>query len=245
MNSALFIIENFGFLLILSAIGLWHGKKQEKIWTLPLFFILVSAFIFRFTWHGNIDQKLLFFGGLFFVVWAAKGCVVLLKKSFFFKMLAFLLFFFSTLSGVIDIMVIKNDFMYPVKDAAGEPFMQWIKDYAAPNAVFLAPPDIFDPIVLSGRQNYWGFFKNFQIPPRSAFVKEVFEATEAGILRKATSEGIDYLVVLKFEKADFQYAVNKDILRTLLSVVYEDDRFIVFRMDRGTIEKEKKYTIGL
>ena len=238
MNSVLFIIENFGFLLLLSAIGLWHGKKQEKIWTLPLLCIFLSAFIFRFTWYGNIDQKLVFFGGLFFVVWAAKGCAVLLKKPFVFKILALFLFFLSTLSGVIDIMVIKNDFMYPVKDAGSEPMMQWIKDNTAPNAVFLAPPDIFDPVVLSGRQNYWGFFKNFQIPPRSAFVKEVFEATETGILRKAEGEGIDYLVVPKFKKADFPYAIDKDALRTLLPVVYEDDRFIVLRMEFGTIEKE-------
>jgi hypothetical protein len=230
MNTILFIIDNFGFLLLLSAIGFYYGSRRERMLTLPFFCIFMLAFFFRFTWYGNIDQKLVFLGGLFFVMWAAKGFTVLIKKSITYKILAIILFVLSTFSGVIDIMVIKNDFMYPVGDIGSINVMRWIKEKTKTDAVFLSYPDIFDPITLAGRRNYWGFYKNFGTPDRSVFVKDLFEATDPKIFVKAKEEGIDYLVIPKFEKIDFQYRIDGTALRTLLPVVYEDERFTVYRV---------------
>ena len=124
--------------------------------------------------------------------------------------------------------------MYPVKDAGSEPLMQWIKEYTSPTAVFLAPPDIFDPVTLAGRKNFWGFYKNFGTPDRSLFVKNIFEAKEPTILLEAKEEGIEYLVLPKFKKADFHYTTDEYSFRTFLPVVYEDNTFVIYTLIGNT-----------
>jgi len=134
-----------------------------------------------------------------------------------------------SISGVIDLMVIKNDFQYPVADFGASPFMRWIRDETRPDSIFLSYRDIFDPVTLSGRKTYFGFFGAKAYPRRALAVKAVYEATPSSFLPALSQTQADYLVLPKWKKDDFSSSVSLRYLRSELAVVYEDERHIVFR----------------
>jgi hypothetical protein len=130
-----------------------------------------------------------------------------------------------TISGIVNLFPIKNEFAFPLvgKDMLG--VSEWIRKETPKDAIFVSYADIIDPVALSGRKNYLGFFGNIGgSMNRVSVVKSIYE----GDVNQARAWHISYILVPKWEKSGFPYAVKIEALKAIYSLVYEDEWYIVF-----------------
>lgn len=219
---------NLGISLLTIPAGFFFLKKNMKQWISPFFVLFCLANFLRFGSHITENHKFL---NLVFVtcgILSAGFVARLFRKGLpGFVLSAFVVILLS-LSGIIDLMVIKNDFQYPVADYQASPLMRFIRDGTSPGSVFLSYQDIFDPVALAGRKTFFGFFGAKAYPARSMIAKTIYEATDAAALMKLDENNIDYIVFPKWKKDDFSYATDQEFARRTLRGVYEDDRHVVF-----------------
>ncbi len=141
------------------------------------------------------------------------------------KFISLFLFFVLTVSGVVDLLVVKNEFAYPVISSENISVISWIQQHSPKNAVFVSYADMIDPVVLAGRKDYYGFYGNIGEFTRSS---EIVLKIYAGDIDLANNLGISYILAPKWPKSDFPYIVDKIKLRQLYEVAYEDERFLIF-----------------
>lgn len=223
----LYILYNYGLLLFTVPVGFFILPKNVRKYFGVGILIFVLGIFAKIIFGFDIDQK---FGNYtviftnvissFLVIYLWKKKSLLLRTGVVFIVTSLVL------SGVIDLMVIKNDFAYPVVDAPTNLFINWIVKNTSPDAVFVSPPDIFDQVTIAGRRNFSGFFRNRLGPDRRNLVKEIYERPESvnTLIKNST---IDYIVVLKKRLPDFPYKIDSDSLRMIYKHEYENDSVLV------------------
>lgn len=229
-----FWIHNFGFLLVSIIGGLFLLPRRARLVLVPFGVLFILIHIYYFVGPKDIDQKFLNFliigvniisAYFFMTLWERKNIMVRICLA--------VIFLLSVLSGLIDLMVIKNDFAYPVLDAPDNKLIAWIRRDTLPNSVFLSYKEIFDPVVLGGRRNYFGYFLfNFK-PDRSEVVASLYQMQQKQDLELFRQYGIDYMVIPKWEKNDFHFRIDQEFFRYFLPIAYEDDQHVVFGTTRS------------
>lgn len=225
---------NLGLSLLTIPLGfLLANNKQKKIFFafLPLF-IIPNIFQLGFTIEQN--HKLF---NYFFIIsnfYSAFFLIKLWEKKLAGKVLTLLFFFFLTISGLINFMALKNDFLYPVAVAPKNSLMEWVKNNTGPNDIFLARAEMFDPVTLSGRRNYFGntpYLKTYgyDILKRELLAKKFFEVGDLKTLADIRKENIKYIVIPKTTVSDFNYRVDNDFLKNNLPVVFSDKDNTIFK----------------
>lgn len=226
---------NLGLSLLTIPLGfLLANNKQKKIFLsfLPLF-ILPNIFQLGFTIEQN--HKLF---NYFFIIgnfYSAYFLIKLWGGGLIKKIFAVLFFFFLTISGLINFMPVKNDFLYPVLVAPKNTLMFWIKNETAPNDIFLAKAEMLDPVTLSGRRNYFGNTPylatyGYDISKRELLAKKFFEVGDLETLTEIRRENIKYIVIPKTTGSDFNYQINLDFLKNNLPVVFSDGDNTIFKL---------------
>ncbi len=226
---------NAGFALIFIPLGVaYSDASRRKVFfaILPLF-ILPNLFQFSFRMEHNYALFELFF--VLSIPFLLRGLTSLWEKKLIGKALAIISFMGLTFSGILNLMVIKNDFRYRVADAPRNPFIQWIKESTLPNAVFLSPQNLYDPVILAGRRSYFGAtyyleVMGYDIVSRRARAKDFFEASSLATLEQMRGSGIQYIAIPNTPIPDFPYAVNEPFLTRSLPAVYKDRSITVFRL---------------
>ncbi len=228
-------IYNLGIAIILIPLGVLLSKTKQRI----IFFCFLSLFViantFQLSFRIDHNHSLL---NYFFIIanfYIAYFLSRLWQRSILEKVGTMVLIFFLTISGFIDLMAVKNDFRYPVTDAPGNRFMQWIKDNTEKNAIFLSRQEIFDPVTLSGRKNYFGTtyylsVMGYDYREREDLVKTFFEAETIETLENMRRNGIAYLVIPVKSVTDFHYQINPSFLSQNLRVVYSDSEVLVYKL---------------
>ena len=227
---------NLGIALILIPFAFFKANdKQRKLFfaVLPLFII---GNLVQFSLRIDHNHTLFNFFLIFVNFYIAFFLVSLWKKNLANKFLVCLLFFFLTISGILDLMPIKNDFRYPVQLGVENTFLRWIKNETGKNAVFLSRQEILDPVTLAGRKNFFGhgYYREVLVGytsnQREALVKSFFEANEMGDFDLMRGEKIQYVVLPKGTVTDFSYKVDSAFFRKNLPVAYEDENVLVFKL---------------
>lgn len=193
---------NMFITLILIPYGyLKTGKSQRYV-----FFAFASLFVianmFRLSFRIDHNHSLL---NLFFAVanmYTAFALGESFKKGIMGKIAVVGCLILLTASGVIDLMVIKNDFRYPIADSYRAPLIAWIRTHTPPNAIFLAPAELLDPVTLAGRKNYLGnsYFltvMGYPVIERQVFVQQMFASPDPA---KMNALRITHMLVPKKEK---------------------------------------------
>jgi hypothetical protein len=134
------------------------------------------------------------------------------------------LFIILTISELVDLMPIKNEFAFPLVSKENSQVIQWIAQNTPKDSVFVSYSDMIDPVVFAGRKNYFGFFGNVGLTDRSKVVQRVYD----GDKNTALDEHITHVLVPKFEKSDFPYSINAESLNAISSLVYEDPKFSIY-----------------
>lgn len=232
-----FWFMNLGIALILILWGFFvSGKKQKLIFLsfLPLFII---GNIFQLSFLIDHNHSLFNFFLIFANFYIAYFLLTLINKykNLIGKTMFIVILFLLTISGVIDLMAIKNDFQFRLNDSPSNKFMQWIKTNTEKNDIFLAKQELLDPITLSGRYNYLGHdyylsVMGYNTTQRKLLAKTFFEAHSLKTINKMRKEKIKYLVVPNKSVPDFSYKIDIDFLKGHLYKSYEDNNVVVFKL---------------
>jgi hypothetical protein len=172
---------------------------------------------------------------MFVCFYEACALSVLYGKGNAGKFIAAIAFVLLTASGIVDIMVVKNDFHFPVADAPQNTYIQWIKDNTDPKAVFLAKQELYDPVVLAGRRNYFGHtyytsVMGYSLERRGANVKKFFESPDAETFSQMRSEGISYIAIPIGHITDFPYIIREAVFLNNLRQVFSDGAVRVYSL---------------
>lgn len=222
-----YLWENLGILPLVAFCGYFVIPKKKRSNIIPFVIVFVLLCLYAAYRNHGFDQKFLSFFIIGVNILAASGVVWMWhRKNIIFKILAIGIFFVLTISGIVDLMVIKNEFAYPFVSTSTASVITWIKNNTPKNAVFVSYSDMIDPVVLAGRSNFYGFFGNIVQPDRSGIVRSVY----SGDLTDAKRNAISYVLVPKWNKNDFPYDVDVKLLRNIYRVVYEDDKVVIFRI---------------
>jgi len=218
--------NNMGILPVVALIGFVVTPKKLRyfFWSLVALFFITC--IFAAVGKRGFDQKFYSFSIIGINVLAAVGLGWLYKKRFLLRIVMVILVAILTVSGVIDLFVLKNEFAFPLVSPDMVPLISWIRSTTPKNAVFVSYADIIDPVTLSGRKNYFGFFGNAGWTDRSAIVKRIY----AGDIDTATKLGISYILTPKWNKNDFPYFVDTMYFKEHKMIVYEDEKFAVYQV---------------
>lgn len=225
---ASWLILNLGISLV-TIVGGYIVLKEKRFAIIPPGILIIAAVFVNYIAGAQSYQKFMNIWIIFANVLTASFLVWIWKKNLIGKLLTCGFLVLLTGSGIMDFMVIKNDFMYPVIDAPDNKLIQWIKENTSPSSVFLSYADIFDPVTLSGRNNYSGFFRHIGQPDRRNNVKQLYELRESKDISAISSYGIDYVVIPLWDKNDFSYTIDNGLFREALKVVYENDKHIILK----------------
>lgn len=226
---------NLGLALFLIPIGFYMSNlKQKKIFLsfLPLFII---PNLFQLSFRIDHNHAMFNYFLIFANFYIAYFLVFLFGQKFLGKIIFVFLIFFLIISGLIDLMPIKNDFQLNFADAPNNKFMQWIKNNTKRDDVFLSREEILDPITFSGRKNYFGnrYYLSvigYNFSQREKQVKDFFEVSNIGILDQIRKEKIKYIIIPMRQIPDFNYNVNINFLKENLTQPYKDDDVLVFKL---------------
>src|SRR3989344_4977790 len=151
-------VSNFGLYTILLPISIIILPRKLKLLSIPLFILFVIANVLQLSRDIINNHKffnfILIIGGIFvsnlmFYVWKGKG---LLNKLLFFILIIFL-----TLSGIIDLMPIKNDAKITLRDTPTNPDIAFILKRTKPNDIILNNTSLYNPASLAGRSIFFGY----------------------------------------------------------------------------------------
>ncbi len=227
--------SNLGPALLLIPLGFLQASKVQKKILLSFGALFLTANIFQLSYRPEHNHSVLNYFMIIANFYVAYFLVDLWKASLLKKIISMGLFLLLTISGVINLMVIKNDFQYPVLDAPANKLMRWIKISAPPRSVFLSRQELFDPITLSGRRNFFGAtyylsVMGYNLASRQDLVKQFFETEDRNQLVQMKKVGIDYIVLPLKKIPDFNYKINHEFMKQSLPKVYSDSEVEVYQL---------------
>jgi hypothetical protein len=225
-NIITYLWKNLGILPPVAAAGYILISNKAKRYLLPVSTLFVAECALTSIAHKGFDQKFLSFLIIPVNIIAAAGLVWLWeRRRLIWKLSAVLLFCVLTLSGIIDLMPIKNAFAFPLVNQDTAKIISWIHGHTPKDAVFVSYADIIDPVVLAGNRNYFGFFGNIGWQDRTGIVRDIY----SGDIELARGKGIDYILIPKQRKSDFPYVVDVTSLTKKYVIVYEDAKFLILQ----------------
>lgn len=220
-----YLWENLGVLPIVAGAGflLLPRKTRRTFFPFVIGFLLLC--LFAVVTKSGFEQKSYSFFIISINTLAAIVLVGLWKhKKVVAKLAGILICGVLVVSGIVDLFPIKNEFAYPLVQKDMIPLITWIRHETPRDAVFVSYSDMIDPVVLAGRSNYFGFFGNVGWSDRSGVVWNIYD----GNMGRAKALGISHVLVPKWQKNDFPYMPNIQVLATRGSVAYEDEKYLIF-----------------
>jgi len=222
-NFVRYWVFNLGFSWLTIPAGFLLANREQKNFYLPIFSLFIVGNLFQFSRNMFHNHSLF---NLWIVIsnfYSAYFLVYLFQKRWIAKLAAIILLVLLTFSGVIDLMVIKNDFIHRITDAPQNKLISWIKQETSPSAVFLSGEKLYNPVNLAGRKVFlgashfvWGY--GYDIDERkiltSKIEKEDNTEEAVGLLKKAK---VDYWLTTPPVKFD-------------LPRVYEDESWVVYQI---------------
>lgn len=223
-----YLWENLTLLPFVGILGyIILGNKRKPF--LPMFVMFLFVSLLAGYRHRGFDQKLLAFFIIPLNVLAGIGLVEFWnRKSLILKIASCIVFITLTISGAVDLLVVKNEFAFPMVGPENSAVISWIQTNTPKSAVFVSYADMIDPVVLAGRKNYFGFYGNIGWADLSRVVKTIY----AGDIDTAKKLGISYMLMPKWNKNDFPYAVDTTYFQEHHMVVYEDERYRIMSLSR-------------
>jgi len=228
-KTSVYWVQNLGMSLI-TILGFFVvSKRNEKKNIVPFILLFLFLWVCRIAGYTEADQKIynavilgLNLASAYFLIW--------LWDHTRFKVLPVFIFFCLTVSGIFDLFVIKNEYTFPIIGKEDVEVQTFIKSETNPKDVFLSYADIVDPVTLSGRRNFNGFYKNILGDMRVETGKHLFESSKEEDLQAFKKYGISYVLLPKWEKTDFFFSIKKSFFDTYMDTAYEDGKYVIYRV---------------
>jgi len=219
-------VRNFGISLVTVPLGIYFSTKKSRILVLPFLLLFLVANLFQFSFEMASNHKFINMMILFANLYSAFCIVFLWKHGVAVKIVTGVFLFFLIVSGVLDLLVVKNDVKATIVDYPGNPFMSWVVNRTKPTDIFVTNGDIYDPVTISGRKTTTG-------RAHTAFTYGI-DTKEDVLLQREVLEGLievpnKYIAVyVDTHIPTQQIVVNTERLRDLYQTVYADTSVTVY-----------------
>lgn len=221
-----YLWQNLGILPLVAGLGYFLLAKNVRMAYLPFVVSFFALCMLAAAGKRGFDQKAFSFLIIGINVLAAgAGTWLWTRKNIIAKIGALIAVGTLTISGAVDLMPIKNEFAYPLIDKEPSSVISWIYASTPKDAIFVSYSDMIDPVVLAGRTNFFGFYGNVGWVDRSAVVRRVY----SGDTDAVKTSNISYILIPKWQKNDFPYTVDFELLTKKYTTAYEDAKFLILQ----------------
>ena len=143
--------------------------------------------------HKLLNQSILIVN-----IFTAATLVWVWNKSIYLKPVAIVTVTLLMFSGIMDLMVLKND-EHVVVWSANNPVTEWVKTYTNKQDVFLTSWDSYHPVTLAGRKIFfgWPYFSwslGYDTAERQRVLDEMAQAQNPRLCMLLTENRISYVV---------------------------------------------------
>ncbi|HYK09060.1 MAG TPA: hypothetical protein VEW42_06195 [Candidatus Eisenbacteria bacterium] len=236
-NIAIFWILNLGISIVTIPIGFLVASKNQR----KFFFLFLPLFILPNLFH--FSSRYPFDDHKYFLVWilttnifSSFFIVYLFSKSYGTKLLSIALIVLLTLSGIISIMVIKNDIKTSISDYQKNAFMQWASTHIPPTATIFTNGEIYDPATLVGRKTFLGrnqYIYNYGGNYNTRLINQdvlLQGKNMQDIMSIVHAHTIQYVIFYKNNFAKNERSFNNDFYNITFKKIYEDRNAVVFKI---------------
>lgn len=218
---------NLGIAIICMSCGVMKANKNQRLFFIPFLFLFITANILQFSYRIDHNHTLI---NLFIIIanlYIAWFLWYLWQKGLLLKTIAVLLLFFLTISGVLDLMVVKNDYHLRVADAPKNALMQWIRSKTDPRTIFISSRQLLDPVTLAGRKNFVGHdyylsVMGYAYVNRLKVVKQVYETPDIRIIDMVKQGGVQFIIIPNADVSEFW--------KTNAEQAYKDNDVTVYKL---------------
>lgn len=156
------------------------------------------------------------------------------RRSFTWRITAVCALVLATVSGLFNLMVVKNDYQVMVDDVPKSAFMQWVQTKTAPSSTFISGHTLYDPVNLAGRKNYLGAeyyvtVMGYDYWGRRKQIDTWLNNFDKSTITEMKKQHITYIAIPK-DRKDFPYTVDEEKVENSLSVAYQDDFMTVYAL---------------
>lgn len=223
---------NLGISAITILIGFFCANREGKKIFIALFSIFVVANLFQFNVEMFNNHKFfnffITFANIYTALFIYKLFKVRVGKVLFIPILLMLSF-----SGIIDVMVIKNQPLIPLPDYSHNVFATWVKNNTKKNSIFLTPNDeMYHPIRLVGRKTFgykpryaWAY--GYDVNKRDKEAISILEADNPTLTKKLLKKESITHIHLLLNSTDMNY-INTSYIRNSFRLVYKDTKREVY-----------------
>ena len=131
--------------------------------------------------------------------------------------------------GVIDLVPVKNQSMLEF-GMDGDPLYEWLRAETAPRSVVLTDTYVVHPILLAGREIYFGWpyyawSAGYDVLPREAWYRNVLaERSPRRVAEQLHDRGIDYVAIDDgMRRQSSAPKLNEELFEQYFERVYSDD----------------------
>lgn len=234
-NFLVFWFINLGIGIFTMIAGFLLAKKQAKVIAIGVLPIFLVANIFQFAKDIFDNHKFFNFWFLFMSFFSAFLLFYLWKKKSYFRFLSISIFFTLTVSGITQLLVVKNDVYATIYDYKDSQFIKNANMLMPLESTILTNGEIYDPLSVTGRKTYLGrthhvySYGGDPVSRENALHVLFTSQNEREIEHILKKENINYIVIYKNELVKNKKDVTNNILDKVIHKIYEDDFGIIYK----------------
>jgi hypothetical protein len=221
---------NLGLNCFLIPLGFYFADKNAKKLLLSFVPLFAIANTFQFSMEMAANHK--FFN--LYLILGNMFSAFALYKIWNFKIGKFIVPVFMIImvfSGIIDFLVLKNDYYLKAEDQSSE--VQWIENNIPANSIILTSTYLYHPASLAGRKIFfgWPYFAwsfGFDTNTRGQIVDSIFNSKDRNfICQQALKNKLDYVALYS---ANNDFPVSLDFWQKNFSQVSKNPKtgFIIY-----------------
>lgn len=211
--------QNIGFTLILIVEALKIHSKSLILFYFCFLPIFLVGFLFQFSPDTATNHKFFNFWLIITNLFIATLLVKLFSQKYFGKIIAMSLFILLTLSGILELIPIKNDYKIELTDWHKNSISSWVVKETPKDSTFLTSTSLYHPVSLAGRKVFlgWPYFAwsaGLNTTSRGEIAKSIYLSIDKNVVCNLLSKyKIDYLVIEEGREETF-YWQNKQFFDT-------------------------------
>lgn len=231
----IFWINNLGVLVFLVPVAFRMADTPGRRLMLGAGMLFILANTVQISFRIEHNHTLINYATVISIPFIANLLMVWWKKcGFGWKFLALSMFLLATVSGIFNLMVVKNDYQLMVDDAPKNRFIQWAKTQTEPSSIFIARPALYDAVTLAGRKNYLGLeyyvsVMGYDYWGRRKQIDTWLANFNQSTIVEMKKQHLNYIAIPK-DRKDFPYTVEEEKVKSLLPVVYLDETITLYEL---------------
>lgn len=219
--------QNIGFTLLLIVEALKIQNKSLILFYfcfLPIFFV---GFLFQFSPDIATNHKFFNFWLIITNLFVAVLLVKIFSQKYFGKIIAMLLFVLLTLSGVLELMPIKNDYKIEITDWHKNSISSWVEKNIPKDSTFLTSTSLYHPVSLAGRKIFlgWPYFAwsaGLNTTSRGEIAKLIYLGTDKNAVCNLLLKYKIHYLVIEEGREQTDYWQNKQFFDNYFKKLQQD-----------------------